>query len=202
MCVYKLVKTANNLLDSLGLEDLEDNCDYQDLNKTIDNQQSDLAAIHLNIRGLNSKIGELMHLIDNSLKCQSPEIIMLCETWLKSNSPRPMIPGYMLERHDRKRKQGGGTGILISSRCKYKRRQDLEETDCAALESCFIELEANKKNILFGSIYRPPNSPPNEFLELFNALTRKLQTENPQSELVIGLDHNLDLLKHGNHKPT
>ena len=190
------------MLDSLGLEDLEDNCDYQDLNKTIDNQQSDLAAIHLNIRGLNSKIGELMHLIDNSLKCQSPEIIMLCETWLKSNSPRPMIPGYMLERHDRKRKQGGGTGILISSRCKYKRRQDLEETDCAALESCFIELEANKKNIIFGSIYRPPNSPPNEFLELFNALTRKLQTENPQSELVIGLDHNLDLLKHGNHKPT
>ena len=97
MCVHKLVKTANNLLDSLGLEDLEDNCDYQDLNKTIDNQQSDLAAIHLNIRGLNSKIGELMHLIDNSLKCQSPEIIMLCETWLKSNSPCPVIPGYMLE---------------------------------------------------------------------------------------------------------
>ena len=202
MCVHKLGKTANNLLDSLGLEDPEDNCDYHDLNKTIDNQQSDLAAIHLNIRGLNSKIGELMHLIDNSLKCLSPEIIMLCETWLKSSSPRPVIPGYMLEQHDRKRKQGGGTGILISSRCKYKRRQDLEETDCAALESCFIELETNKKTIIFGSIYRPPNSSPNEFIELFNVLSQKLHTENPQSELVIGLDHNLDLLKHGNHKPT
>ena len=202
MCVHKSFRTSNSLLDSLGLEDLEDNCDYHDLNKTVDNQQSDLAAIHLNIRGVNSKIGELMHLIDNSLKCQSPEIIMLCETWLKSNSPRPLIPGYTLERHDRKRKQGGGTGILISSRCKYRRRHDLEVMDCTALESCFIELDTRKKSIIFGSIYRPPNSSPNEFLELFHALSKKLQTENSQSDFVLGLDHNLDLLKHGNHKPT
>ena len=68
MCVHKIGKTANNLLDSLCLEDPEDNCDYHELNKTIDNHHSDLATIHLNIRGLNSKIGKLIHLIDNSFK--------------------------------------------------------------------------------------------------------------------------------------
>ena len=93
-------------------------------------------------------------------------------------------------------------GILISSTCRYKRRQDLEETDCPSLESCFIELETNKKNIILGSIYRPPNSSPNEFIELFNTLSQKIYNENPNTELVIGLNHNMDLLKHRNHRPT
>ena len=149
----------------------------------------------MNIRGLNSKIGELMYLIDNSFKYQSPEIVMLCETWLKSNSPHPHIPGYKLERHDCKRKQGGGTGMLISTKCKYRRRDDLEQLDSPSLESCFIELETNKKNIIFGSIYRPPNTPPDEFTSLFNKLVRKINDGNPNINVVIGLDHYMDLLK-------
>ena len=177
-------------------------CDYHDLNKGVDNSNSDITAIHLNIRGLNSKLGELTHLIDNSFICQPPEILMLCETWLKSNSPRPFIPGYRLERHDRRRKQGGGTGILISTKCKYRRRQDLEELDCPSLETCFIELETNTKNLVFGSIYRPPNTPPDEFIGLFNKLMEKLHTTNPNTGLIIGLDHNMDLIKHRAHKPT
>ena len=127
---------------------------------------------------------------------------MLCETWLKSNSLRPRIPGYKLERHDRRKKQGGGTGILISTKCKYKRRKDLEEFNCPSLESCFIELETNKKNIIFGSIYRPPNTSPDEFTSLFSQLIKKANDGNPNTNLVVGLDHNMDLLKHRTHRPT
>ena len=202
MCVHKLEVTSSNLLDTLCLEEPDDNCDYYGLNKNIDNSHFDITALHLNIRGLNSKIGELTYLIDNSFKYQPPEIVMLCETWLKSNSPRPRIPGYKVERHDRKRKQGGGTGILVSTKCKYKRREDLEELDCPSLESCFIELETNKKNIIFGSIYRPPNTSPNEFTSLFSKLVKKVNEGNPNTNLVIGLDHNMDLLKHKTHRPT
>ena len=202
MCVHKPNKTATSLLDSLSLDDPEDNCDYHDLANTIDNHQSDLSALHLNIRGVNSKIGELTHLIDNSFKSQPPDILMLCETWLKSNSPHPNVPGYQLERHDRKRRKGGGTGILISSKCRYKRRYDLEELDCPSLESCFIELYNHKKNTIFGSIYRPPNTPPDEFIEIFNKLLTKIHNNDPKSDIVIGLDHNMDLLKHKTHRST
>ena len=202
MCVHKNSKTARSLLDSLCLDDPVDNCDYQELNKTIDNHQSDLSAVHLNIRGLNSKLGGLVHLIDNSFKYRPPEIVMLCETWLKSNSPRPNVPGYNLERHDRKRKQGGGTGVLISTKCRYRRRQDLEEPDCQALESCFIELENKKRNVIFGSIYRPPNSSPDEFICRFNQLINRINNDSSKTDIVIGLDHNMDLLKHRTHRPT
>ena len=97
MCVRKPINTDTSLVNSLELDELEDNCDYHDLNNEIDNQRSDLTAVHMNIRGVNSKQGELAHLIDRSFKCQPPDILMLCEIWLKSNSPRPNIPGYQLE---------------------------------------------------------------------------------------------------------
>ena len=202
MCVHNPTKRATSLLESLSLDDPEDNCDYHDLAKVIDNRQSDLSAVHLNIRGLNSKLGELTHLIDNSFTCQPPDILMLCETWLKSNSPRPNIPGYQLERHDHKHKKGGGTGILISSKHRYTRRHDLEEQDCPSLESCFIELNNTKKNIIFGSIYRPPNTQPEEFIELFNRLITKIHNNDPKADILIGLDHNMDPLKHKTHRPT
>ena len=202
MCVRKPINTDISLMNSLNLDEPEDNCDYHDLNNVIDNQRSDLTALHINIRGLNSKLGELAHLIDRSFKCQPPDILMLCETWLKSNSPRPNIPGYQLERHDRKYKRGGGTGILISTSCRYKRRHDLEEMDCPSLESCFIEQYNQKKNILFGSIYRPPNTSPDEFIDVFTRLLSKIGNKDPKLEIVIGLDHNMDLLKHKTHRPT
>ena len=56
----------------------------------------DLNIIQLNIRGLNSKITELTHLIDHSLKGSPPDIIALCKTWLTKDSPTPNIPGYIL----------------------------------------------------------------------------------------------------------
>ena len=37
-------------------------------------------------------------------------------------------------------RKGGGVCILISTRCKYKRRKDLEEENSASFESCFVEL--------------------------------------------------------------
>ena len=87
MCVHKIKTTSGSLLDTLCLEEPDDDCDYYGLNRNIDNSHIDITALHLNIRGLNSKIGKLMYLIDNSFKYQSPEIVMLCKTWLKSNSP-------------------------------------------------------------------------------------------------------------------
>ena len=193
MCVHKV--TPNGI----EIEEFDDTCDYVDAGKVISCEPHDLKVIHLNIRGLNSKLFELNELIDSTFKPHQPEIVLLSETWLKQHSPIPSIAGYRLERCDRTTKKGGGVGILISNRCKYQRRTDMEKLNNDSFESCFVELQAGKTNVLIGSIYRPPNTSCNTFTStLRSTLEQRMGTRN----IMIGLDHNLDLLKCEIHRPT
>ena len=136
MCVHKLTN-----LPSLEGNYETDNCTYEDLNKDIPCDSGDLSIIQLNIRGLTSKLGDLVHILNNSFSTKHPDVVLLCETWLSSRSPKPVINGYNIERSDRLHKKGGGVAVLISTKCKYRRRKDLEQSNCHSFESCFIELE-------------------------------------------------------------
>ena len=51
-----------------------------------------------------------------------------------------------------------------------------------------------------GSIYRPPNTDPDRFIQVFNDVNRTVNTQ--KKSLILGLDHNLDLLKADLHRPT
>ena len=53
---------------------------------------------------------------------------------------------------------------------------------------------------MIGSLYRPPNSPPLEFINKLNASISKIKNED--KETILGMDHNLDLLKANTHKHT
>ena len=54
MCVHKnTCPSATSLLDSTDLEDFEDNCDYETLNKSIENPDCDLSVLQLNIHGVS-----------------------------------------------------------------------------------------------------------------------------------------------------
>ena len=97
MCLTPEVQLGTNeLVPDLKLdnEDLVDNCDYVDwddisiLNKEIKNK---LKIVQLNIRGIKGKYYDLIDLIN---KLNSPDIIILCETWLKSSDAHPQIAGY------------------------------------------------------------------------------------------------------------
>ena len=56
------------------------------------------------------------------------------------------------------------------------------------------------ENVLLCSGYRAPNTNPNEFLADYEKL---LNTVNAgYNKIIIGIDHNLDLLKHRSHAPT
>ena len=193
MCVHKLYQ-----LPCLDLNYETDNCSYDNLDSSIVCDSSDLSVIHLNIRDLNSKIGDLNFILNHSFNTRHPDVILICETWLTSKSPRPYISGYNLERTDRLNKRGGGVCVLISNRCRYKRRKDLEQYNSDCFESCFIELENYKANFIIGSIYRPPNTDSNEFIKTFNQVT---QCCKQNKRLIVGLDHNLDLLKSNIHRP-
>ena len=195
MCVHKLSKSPS--LD--GNYDY-DNCTYEDLSSHVECDSSDLSIIQLNIRGLNSKIGDLNYILNNSFTNHHPDVMLLCKTWLSERSPRPMVSGYSIERTDRTNKKGGGVCVLISTRCNYKRRKDLEQVNSTCFESCFIELENWKSNLIIGSIYRPPNTDSSEFIQSFERIANCCTSE--QKRGVFGMDHNLDLLKCCHHALT
>ena len=179
----------------------DDTCDYlsYDSLETLQTNQKDLRVLHLNIRGLKGKQIELNNLL---VQLNSPEIIILNETWLKEGDTKQInIPRYKYEGAPRLNKKGGGVGSLICSDLQYRSRHDLEPNEKnPSCELCYIEIKNNKDNILVGSMYRPPNTNINDFLDIFRYQMNKIN--NTKCECIIGLDHNLDLLKQSIHPKT
>ena len=67
------------------------------------------------------------------------------------------------------------------------------------VENSFIEIKGKKKSIVVGVLYRPPNRDEKVFLKYYSDLIKR--TDKNKS-LILGMDHNLDLLKHHTHKNT
>ena len=64
------------------------------------------------------------------------------------------------------------------------------------------EIKGSHNNtITIGSIYRPPNTKPKEFNTQYKELMKRLANEK-NKETILGMDHNLDLLKSSNHSET
>ena len=63
-----------------------------------------------------------------------------------------------------------------------------------------MELKGAPHNLILGSLYRPHNCPPGEFVEVYDKLLKELTKE--KYEVILGMDHNLDLLKVDHHKKT
>ena len=57
-----------------------------------------------------------------------------------------------------------------------------------------IKVKLNKQIVIVSSIYRPPNTNQKEFIAQLKNLHEKIKIEC-RKEWVIGLDHNMDLLK-------
>ena len=76
----------------------------------------------------------------------------------------------------------------------FKLRRDLIVNDENIMESTFVEIiPSNKKNIVIGVIYRPPNSKFNLFENEINQILSKIDKENKICYLMG--DFNIDLLK-------
>ena len=197
-----LRSAKNNQNTELDLEiNCEDTCDYltNDSIELIENNGSDLKIVHLNIRGLKSKINDLSDLL---VKLKNPEIIMLNETWLKeSDNNRIILPNYKYEGIPRNNKKGGGVGFLIRTDILYRTRNDLiSDVKTLACEQCYIEIKNNTEKVIIGTMYRPPSTNVSEFINTFDTQIEKIN--NKGYECIIGLDHNLDLLKQSVHSKT
>ena len=99
MCPPKHAKRGFDVLEQ-ELEQYEyldeglDSCDYVEMNNLIVTGKGDLTVIQLNVRGITSKQMKVKELIDTSIKSNTPDIILLCETWLNPFSSGLNIAGY------------------------------------------------------------------------------------------------------------
>ena len=198
MCVTPISKGTDNLhrtiYDSKFTNDYEDNCDYVENVTHIPDIDEKLTVIQLNIRGMFGKQEPLTDLLQNTGKQCAIDICIVNESWLtKDNQTLLNIRGYNYEGTNRTVKKGGGVGILSHNSLKYTRRYDLEQFNDHSLESCWIELLGYKKNVVIGSLYRPPNTPEKEFIEKYDQLLKQIQ-QVEHKECLLGLDHNMDLL--------
>ena len=180
------------------------NCDYIDLDscKNIDKSIGDLCIMQLNIRGLVNKQKELQDLLCNCTSDNQADVVLLVETWLTQESlSRLNFPGYKFIGKNRLSKKGGGVGILVRDGLTFSERTDISMPN-KLFESCFIEIKGCTAKIICGSIYRPPSTSAKEFVENYSSLVSKLKENNKKTSFIIGMDHNLDFLKHDTYSHT
>ena len=189
------VVTDYDLNSELGLT----TCDYVDPDNTsrIKPGRNDLSIMQINTRGLLNKLDHLRDIINYSY----PDVILLCETWLNARTIDLVeIKGYKLVSKNRVDRIGGGVGILLKKELRTRCRDDLC-VETQHLKHVVVELKTDTKNILLVSGYRPPNTSVKSMLLEYKRLVTSLR-KYKNHELIIGLDHNLDLMKTHIHKQT
>ena len=126
---------------------------------------------------------------------------LLCETWLNKKTEKLIrLPDYKIHNTNRVNKIGGGVCVLSSDKLRSRIRPDLN-VETTLLEHCVVELKTNTRNILLMSGYRPPNCNVRTFLKEYSNLIMSLK-RNKHHEIIIGIDHNLGLLKANSHSQT
>ena len=191
----ELSPTQYDLRSELGVF----NCKYIESVDTpmSNNKQNDLRVIQLNVRGLINKQDQLTRLISNT----HADIVLLCETWLTpSKENHVKITTHKMITRNRQNKIGGGVGILLDKTLRTRHRPDLE-IKTEILEHTVAELKTDKRNILLISGYRPPNTNVRKFLKEYKELIQHVNRQK-HHEIILGIDHNLDLLKSHQHPQT
>ena len=123
--------------------------------------------------------------------------ILLCETFLTKRTHKLIIiPGYTLLSNNQEKSKGGGTAILIKNHISNTRRSDLEEFHEGQLETTYIEIQSkNKKKIVVGSLYRPPNTSAEQLHNHLSKTIPKVKSEKKDKQLIL----RMDLLKSNSH---
>ena len=186
-----------------------DKCDYVDIEGTtnLNPNNYNLSILQLNIRSLLAHQQELKHLLAKLLEhnCRI-DVVLLCETFLLKNTLNMVnIPGYIHIGNYRTDRKGGGVSILLKNGIPYKRREDLDIFIEGKTESVFVEtISKCGKPIIIGSIYRPPNTDLDQFSDNLTNMVNKARVTKRKipCEIILGMDHNTDLLKGNQHIPT
>ncbi len=127
---------------------------------------SGLSVMHLNIQSLKPKLDILQ------IESQPYDLLIFTETWLSqitSNGDLYISNFNLPFRCDRPARHGGGVAIYVREGIHATRRSDLEVN---GIESVWIEIITNRKKIIIGGIYRPPDSNNNHWVLLEETIDR------------------------------
>ena len=92
--------------------------------------------------------------------------------------------------------------IAVHKSLRYKEREDLKYLNKTFFECIIIELKMKSlPPVLVCLLYRPPNTRSKEFLKQYKLLLNAIEKTH-KGEIIIGMDHNLDLLKASIHEDT
>ena len=175
------------------------NKQYHDMQLDNNNQ---ISLLHLNIRSVQKNLSNLanfMELLDNKF-----QVIGLTETWFYEGIKNIYnLDNYNLVSNCRKRKRDGGVALYLDKALQFRVRKKLNIIS-DALESIFIEIDKSvmqtKENVIIGTIYRPPNTDMDEFLEQMTIILESVRKEKKIC-YIMG-DFNINLLNIQRHKPS
>ena len=97
---------------------------------------------------------------------------------------------------------GGGVGIFVSDRIRFTEVKLNSNYECIEHVVINITTKSENKTIMIGSLYRPPNTNETKFVDEYKNLLLELYKINNSKKLILGMDHNLDFLKHSIHNRT
>ena len=161
---------------------------------------SGMSFLHINCRSLIGNFDRFRVLTTNLL--DSFSVIGVSETWLNDDTFNMVnLPGYNFISNHRRGKTGGGVGLYLGDYFQYKLIQDCNISNPEVIESLFVEISNPLgKNIIVGTVYRPPNQNLVSFIEHFNKILSIISKDNKQC-YIMG-DFNLDLLHCDHHAYT
>ncbi|XP_057290863.1 uncharacterized protein LOC130613552 [Hydractinia symbiolongicarpus] len=177
-CKYYEYNSFNSTLEQLSSSDLTPNFSY----------------FHLNTCSLPKNIDNINILL-NSLNIDF-DVLGFSETRLSKYSITPILKGYR-GFHNLSSSNAGGTSLYISNSLTVVVRSDLSNLLFleSKLESTFVEiLDNNRKNTIVGCIYKHPNMPIPEFINLYLKPFFEVAIKQKQKLILMG-DFNIDLLK-------
>lgn len=123
-----------------------------------------------------------------SSKNSSVDVVLLCKTFLNERILKLVnIPGYNIIANHKMQNKGGGTALLLKEGIIYSRQRDLDVFIDKKVEYVFIEvLTKNGKHMIIGSMYHPPNSNENSFIETILEIKHKLSHEKERKKINTG----------------
>ena len=192
-----------NFINSISL--YQNSCNYHletSFNELLDNHNIRFSLCHLNIRSIKQNVTKF----ETFLEMLNLEftIIGLTETWLHDHDCNLYsLSGYHIAENHRESRNGGGVAVCIKDCISFTKRCDLSVFNCD-IESVFVEIDKDQvgssKNIVIGTIYRPPGNDMGVFNTEVNNLLDSLNKENKL--LYIMGDFNINLLNSDSHHPT
>ena len=155
--------------------------------------KNNLNCIHLNIRSVHQNLDEF--LLNLQILGIRWNVVILSETWMKSESDFIPIPGYLAFHSVRNHKKGGGVSILIESELKPIKQQNLT-INTNIFESVGVKISCNGSEYCIVGTYKPPLTPLDEFTDSFSLI---LNTISSNINCIIMGDFNVDLFRSSIH---